>query len=882
MEEDAERRARELAEALYQAGTAMAETLEFDQVLQVVLDQLRRIVPYDGANILWVEGDRVTLKDLSGYESFDLSPDLIRNVTSEIAKTDHLAHIAQTRQPFFIPDTHNYPGWKIEKAFEEIRSWAGAPILINGELVAILSLDKKEANFYNEVHAGLLAAFASQASLALRNSRLYTQVQQYARRLEEAHTQSELAWLEAESRVVEVETLRQASAAVAATLNRDEAIERILEQLLRVVPYDSASVQLLQGDEFVIVGGRGLPYDQVIGWRFSIHDNVPNRVVYRQCKPLIIDDIRAAQFTGFKNPEAGHIRGWLGVPLLIQDRVVGMLALDSLNPNHFTERHANLATAFADQVAVALENAQLYQRATSNALRLEKLYQASQQIGRHLDPDQVYDAIHHAVSQLVPCEAFFVTLLDKERQEFENVYMFDKGQHWPSRRFPLSTGVAGYALTHNESLKIDDITNLDPSRFSSLLHFGDTRHSTQSVMLALMRHGGDVIGALSVQSYAPHAYTDEDLEALELLAANAAIAIENAHYYAETLKESDRRTILYEASQKMGELDLDRLHAAIHQSVARLMPCEEFVITMLEGEQVEHIYLINQQGQWTPQRVPLGSGMIGYALKKGESIRIDDTTNVDPSRFVPIQFGDPSLITHSVLVAMMRRGGKIIGAISAQAYPKSAYTEADLRTLELLAAHAAIAIDNARLFAITQRHATMDDLTSIYNRRYLMQQAQIEFDRAKQGSSAFSLIMMDVDFFKRVNDSYGHLIGDRLLRSLCQECQKHLQDTYVFGRFGGEEFVVLLPGLLLNDARLIAENLRAQLQLYRMQTSKGVVGVTVSFGVAEFTVSSASLPDAERETFTIDKLIDHADQALYAAKNAGRNRVRLYPDDVKK
>jgi len=87
---------------------------------------------------------------------------------------------------------------------------------------------------------------------------------------------------------------------------------------------------------------------------------------------------------------------------------------------------------------------------------------------------------------------------------------------------------------------------------------------------------------------------------------------------------------------------------------------------------------------------------------------------------------------------------------------------------------------------------------------------------------------------------------------------------------------------LLNDARLIAENLRAQLQLYRMQTSKGVVGVTVSFGVAEFTVSSASLPDAERETFTIDKLIDHADQALYAAKNAGRNRVRLYPDDVKK
>lgn len=882
MVEDAERRARELAEALYQAGTAMATTLDFDQVLQVILDQLGHLVPYDGANILWVEGDRVRLKDLRGYESFGLSPDSIRNAAFEIAETDNLIHIAQTRQPFFIPDTHNYPGWKIEKTLKEIRSWAGAPILIGDELVAILSLDKKEENFYNETHAELLAAFASQAALALRNSRLYTQVQQYAQRLEEAHTQSELAWLEAESRAVEAETLRQASAAVAATLNQGEAIERILEQLLRVVPYDSASVQLLQGDEFVIVGGHGLPYDNVVGWRFSIHDDVPNREVYRQRKPHIIADVRALSHPSFQEPETSHIRGWLGVPLLIQDRIVGMLTLDSLKPNHFTERHADLATAFADQVAVALENAQLYQRATSNAQRLEKLYQANQHIGRLLDPDQLYTAIHQSVSQLVPCDAFFITLLDKERQEFENIYMFDKGQRWPSRRFPLGTGIAGYAITHNESLKIDDVANLDPNRFSSLIHFGDTRQSTQAILLALMRHGGDVIGALSVQSYSPHAYGDDALEMLELLAANAAIAIENAHYYAEALKESERRTVLYEASQKMGELDLDQLYTAIHQSVARLMPCEEFVITMMEGEQVEHVYLINRQGKWPPQRVPLGSGMIGYALKHGASIRIDDTTHVDPTRFVPIQFGDPNVITHSVLVAMMRRGGKIIGAISAQAYPKNAYTDTDLRTLELLAAHAAIAIDNARLFGITQRHATIDDLTSIYNRRHLMQQAQIEFDRAKHNTSAFALIMMDVDFFKRVNDSYGHLIGDRLLRSLCQECQKHLQDTYVFGRFGGEEFVVLLPGVLLNDAQLIAENLRLQLQLYRMQTSKGVVGVTVSFGVAEFTASSASLRDAERQTFTIDKLIDHADQALYAAKNAGRNRVRVYPDDVKK
>jgi GAF domain-containing protein len=409
-----------------------------------------------------------------------------------------------------------------------------------------------------------------------------------------------------------------------------------------------------------------------------------------------------------------------------------------------------------------------------NAHRFELLYKTSQQIGRHLDPEHLYLAVHQAVLTLLNCETFFIALVDQPRNEFENVYMFDRGQRVESRRFPIATGVAGYAMAHDESLKIDDTAHLDPARFGNLIHFGDTRHSTRSILLALMRRGGVVIGALSVQSYTSHTYTDEDLDALELLAANAAIAIENAQYYAEAIRESERRTVLYEASQKMGELDLDHLYTAIYQSVERLMPCEEFVITMVEGEQIEHIYLINRQGQWPPQRVPLGSGMIGYALKTGESIRIDDTTNVDPSRFVPIRFGDPGVITHSVLVAMMRRGGKIIGALSAQAYPKGAYTDGDLRTLELLAAQAAIAIDNARLFAITQRHATIDDLTSIYNRRYLMQQAQVEFDRAKHGMTALALIMLDIDFFKRVNDSYGHLIGDRLLRSLCQECLKHL------------------------------------------------------------------------------------------------------------
>jgi diguanylate cyclase (GGDEF)-like protein/PAS domain S-box-containing protein len=173
---------------------------------------------------------------------------------------------------------------------------------------------------------------------------------------------------QAQRRADASETLRKASAAITETLEMEAAVTHILEQLNQVVPYDSASVQLLDGNELQIIGGRGWDNpDDIMGMRFTIPGDNPNSVVIETRKPYILPEVRKVH-KAFSNPPHDHIRSWLGVPLIAQDRIIGLLAIDSAEPNHFTEIDINLASAFADQVAVALENARIFKETQDQAI----------------------------------------------------------------------------------------------------------------------------------------------------------------------------------------------------------------------------------------------------------------------------------------------------------------------------------------------------------------------------------------------------------------------------------------------------------------------------------------------------------------------------------
>jgi len=166
------------------------------------------------------------------------------------------------------------------------------------------------------------------------------------------------------------------------------------------------------------------------------------------------------------------------------------------------------------------------------------------------------------------------------------------------------------------------------------------------------------------------------------------------------------------------------------------------------------------------------------------------------------------------------------------------------------------ALEEIRWLSIT------DGLTGLYNRRYFFEQAEKEVERAQRYRRPVAAIMLDVDFFKRVNDTFGHAAGDEVLREVALCCRREVRELDILGRYGGEEFAILLTESDMDQAQQVAERLRTRIESMVIPIKGHDLSLTVSLGLAELKVSES-----------VESLLDRADQALYSAKQTGRNRV---------
>jgi diguanylate cyclase (GGDEF)-like protein len=209
---------------------------------------------------------------------------------------------------------------------------------------------------------------------------------------------------------------------------------------------------------------------------------------------------------------------------------------------------------------------------------------------------------------------------------------------------------------------------------------------------------------------------------------------------------------------------------------------------------------------------------------------------------------------------------KVLGLITLISSKTGVFSESELYLLIGFASMATAAIQNAQLHSAVQHMAITDPLTEVYNRRGFFQLARQKVDSARQTGEPAAAIMIDIDFFKRINDAYGHDAGDFVLHELASRCRKVLQETDLVCRYGGEEFAILLPETGLARAREAANQVFQSITGTGMQTPSGEVMVTISVGIAVINETCD----------TLEQLLKRADQALYLAKAEGRNRVRVW------
>ncbi|MFT3895487.1 MAG: sensor domain-containing diguanylate cyclase [Anaerolineales bacterium] len=214
---------------------------------------------------------------------------------------------------------------------------------------------------------------------------------------------------------------------------------------------------------------------------------------------------------------------------------------------------------------------------------------------------------------------------------------------------------------------------------------------------------------------------------------------------------------------------------------------------------------------------------------------------------------------------MPLRASNVTGVISLSSYSPNAFDLADMELLSNLAQHITLALDNTIRHAQVEEQARLDSMTGVYNHGYFIKKLEEQTKECARKGESLSLIMLDIDYFKQYNDTFGHLLGDRILNELCTCIKQHVKQEDAVGRWGGEEFTISLPGASGEQAMLVAKRVSETMaSLHVEDREQQTVPVpTVSQGIAVF-------PGEATEVY---RLIDLADSRLYVAKERGRNQI---------
>lgn len=313
-------------------------------------------------------------------------------------------------------------------------------------------------------------------------------------------------------------------------------------------------------------------------------------------------------------------------------------------------------------------------------------------------------------------------------------------------------------------------------------------------------------------------------------------------------------------------LKLKEVLNVIAEKMAVLVTCEAWSLLLFDErtQELQFEIAVGAHGDKLKDvRLKLGQGIAGWVAEKGEPLIVPDARR-DPRFYAEVD-RFTGMETRSILCLPLRCKGEVLGVIELlNRVGEQGFTPSDVQLVSTLTDYAAIAIENARLFARAEDLAITDDVTQIHNMRYFSAILDRELNRAIRRGTSLSVVFADLDYFKSVNDVHGHQYGSLLLRQVAQLMKRSIRAVDLVARYGGDEFVVVLPDTDLPTAFRLAERLRVTLAGQTFLTDAGLqVKITGSFGVASF-------PGQAR---TKEELIRLADQAMYRAKGTRRNLV---------
>jgi len=376
------------------------------------------------------------------------------------------------------------------------------------------------------------------------------------------------------------------------------------------------------------------------------------------------------------------------------------------------------------------------------------------------------------------------------------------------------------------------------------------------------------VGLINLTFDRPYTMPAATYELIELCSRQAGLTLERTLLYQEAQRAAREMESLYHIGlATSSSLDIHAVLRQIADQVQRVMELDSMVLALYNMKQGTLDFMIQREGgkDFPREVLPLSEvGASGWIITSQTPLLVRDwDREIHNLPFVDKnQIGDA---VQSYVGVPLTINNRIIGVLSVQKREAYAYDDDHLRLLTAIAAQAALALENANLHNAARQQALRDSLTGAYNHAALLARIDQAVRQARQAGRPVSLIMLDIDMFKGYNDTYGHVAGDTVLRAVVRAITQNIKLGDSVGRWGGEEFGVLLPGANREAALRVAARIRATLVAIQMPEQRGgrLPVPTVSQGVASYPAGATTTPE----------LVDRADAALYQAKEQGRDRI---------
>jgi PAS domain S-box-containing protein/putative nucleotidyltransferase with HDIG domain len=684
--EDAMRRVFEM-QALRETTLDMTRQLDLPQLLRLIVERAAGLVGTEGGALYLHRPER---DELELVVSHNLATDY-RGFCLK-AGEGLSGKVAVTGEPLAVEEYSAWEGRSSKYDGARVGGVLAVPLKWRERIIGVLNVtDGAIPRSFSDRDLWILEWFASHAVVAIENARLFGERERKIHQLAALHE-------------VSLELLKETDHAQLLLTIVRKATELLDAEAGAIDLYDAESQQL----EMKYSYGYTKDYT---GIRLSPGEGVAGRVC-QTLQPMTVDDY--ANWPGrVPHVDRGEIISALGVPLLRGDGLLGVLTIDRSTPHPFDEEDIQLATLFANQAAVAMENAHLFAESDRTIRQLAALQDVSLEVVSKTDPTEVLPTIVRVAAQLLDAKAGAIDLLDPESQKLKLTTVYGYSPNLLGMKHALGEGVVGIVADTKEPLVVDSYGEW-PGRSPQW-----ERESIGTVLGVPLTQADQLLGVLTIDRPVAHPFDQSDLELATLFASQAAIAIQNARSAAATMQRVMELTTLREISLQLTQsLDLSTVLETIANSAIRLVEASDAHIFLYDEEKDQFVF---GSGSWAPGypgvlfKEVRKNGLTATVARGSEPVVINDARNhplfrdeVDEARLMDAIAGFP-----------LKRADKVLGVFNVAFMEPHTFDQDDLRVLTLLADQAAIAIENARLYQETDRRLresqTLQEVSRLVN-----------------------------------------------------------------------------------------------------------------------------------------------------------------------